>query len=149
VRGSSPSTSSCNAWTLTLADERGGPVAVRQLRERFRLVLVDEMQDTDAVQWRIMRPCVPRRAATLGEPSDVVIVGDPKQSIYRFRGADIDAYLDATAQAGEQQRSLGHNWRSSAPLLDALDVLLRGARFGGPRIAYHRVLARPSRRPRA
>jgi len=124
---------------LTLADERGGALAARQLRERFRLVLIDEMQDTDAVQWRIMRRAFLDEPELLGDPADVVIVGDPKQSIYRFRGADIDAYLAATAQAGAQQRSLGHNWRSSAPLLDALDVLMRGATFGGPRIAYHRV----------
>ncbi len=124
---------------LTLADPRGGPVAARQLRERTRLVLVDEMQDTDAVQWRIIRRAFLEDPAELGPPADVVIVGDPKQSIYRFRGADIDAYLDASAQAGEQQRTLGSNWRSSAPLLDALDVLMRGAQFGGPRIAYRRV----------
>jgi len=124
---------------LTLADPRGGPVAARQLRERTRLVLVDEMQDTDAVQWRIIERAFLSDPEQLGPSADVVIVGDPKQSIYRFRGADIDAYLDASAQAGAQQRTLGSNWRSSAPLLDALDVLMRGAQFGGPRIAYRRV----------
>jgi exodeoxyribonuclease V beta subunit len=124
---------------LTLADGHGGDVAARQLRERLRLVLVDEMQDTDAVQWRILQRAFLVAPERLGPPSDVVIVGDPKQSIYRFRGADIDAYLAASAEAGTQQRSLGQNWRSSAPLLDALDALMRGARFGGPRIAYHHV----------
>ncbi len=124
---------------LTLTDPRGGPVAARQLRERTRLVLVDEMQDTDAVQWRIIERAFLSDPEQLGPSADVVIVGDPKQSIYRFRGADIDAYLDASAQAGAQQRTLGSNWRSSAPLLDALDVLMRGAQFGGPRIAYRRV----------
>ena len=124
----------------TLADEEMGPVAARQLRERLRLVLVDEMQDTDAVQWRIFERAFLADPVNLGDPSDVVIVGDPKQSIYRFRGADIDAYLEASARAGSQRRVLGRNWRSSGPLLAALDALLRGADFGGPRIAYHRVL---------
>ena len=124
---------------LTLDPARGGDVAARQLRERMRLVLVDEMQDTDAVQWRILQRAFLLDAQRVGPASDVVIVGDPKQSIYRFRGADIDAYLEASASAGDQQRSLADNWRSSAPLLGALDVMMRGAHFGGPRIAYHRV----------
>jgi exodeoxyribonuclease V beta subunit len=124
----------------TLAHAEVGPVAIRQLRERLRLVLVDEMQDTDAVQWRIFERAFLADPAQYGEMSDVVIVGDPKQSIYRFRGADIDAYLDASKRAGEQRRELGHNWRSSGPLLAGLDVLLRGASFGGPRISYQRVL---------
>lgn len=124
---------------LTLADARTGPLAARQLRERMRLVLVDEMQDTDAVQWRIIERAFLADPDRLGPASDVVIVGDPKQSIYRFRGADIDAYLAASSGAEVQQRSLANNWRSSAPLLGALDVLLRGARFGGPRIAYRTV----------
>ena len=123
----------------TLDDERIGPVAARQLRERLRLVLVDETQDTDLRQWRIFARAFLDAPDELGPPSDVVIVGDPKQSIYRFRGADIDAYLEAAQRAGDQRRSLGSNWRSSAPLLDALDVLMRGARFGGERIAYQRV----------
>jgi exodeoxyribonuclease V beta subunit len=124
---------------LTLGDGRDGPVAARQLRERMRLVLVDEMQDTDAVQWRILQRAFLLDPERLGPASDVVVVGDPKQSIYRFRGADIDAYLEASSEAGDQRRSLGRNWRSSGPLLAALDVLMRGARFGGPRIAYHHV----------
>jgi exodeoxyribonuclease V beta subunit len=126
---------------LTLEDSRGGDVAVRQLRSRLRLVLVDEMQDTDADQWGILRRAFLEDPQRLGEVADVVIVGDPKQSIYRFRGADIDAYLEAFEAAGEQRRSLARNWRSSAPLLEALDVLLAGSRFGGERIAYHRVQA--------
>ena len=126
---------------LTLADARGGAVAARQLRGRLRLVLVDEMQDTDAVQWRILHRAFLADPDTLGPPADVVIVGDPKQSIYRFRGADVDASLDAFAAAGPQRRSLGHNWRSSVPLLDGLDVLLRGATFGRPEIAYRTVTA--------
>ena len=124
----------------TLADRDVGPVAVRQLRERLRLVLVDEMQDTDAVQWRIFERAFLADPQRHGQQSDVVIVGDPKQSIYRFRGADIDAYLEASARAGDQRRELGRNWRSSGPLLTALDVLMRGASFGGPRITYQRVL---------
>src|SRR5690606_11929680 len=60
------------------------PVA-RTLRQRFRYVLIDEFQDTDDVQWEALRrafldPCA-------HPPSTLVVVGDPKQAIYRFRGA--------------------------------------------------------------
>jgi exodeoxyribonuclease V beta subunit len=126
---------------VTLDDAREGDVAVRQLRSRLRLVLVDEMQDTDADQWNILRRAFLDDPQRCGEVADVVIVGDPKQSIYRFRGADIDAYLEASEAAGGQHRSLTRNWRSSASLLEALDVLLTGSHFGGERIAYHRVQA--------
>lgn len=125
----------------TLADRDGGAAAARQLRARLRLVLVDEMQDTDAAQWRILHRAFLADPDALGPAADVVIVGDPKQSIYRFRGADVDASVEAFAAAGSQRRTLAHNWRSSVPLLGALDVLLRGATFGRPEIAYRTVTA--------
>ena len=53
------------------------------------MVLVDEFQDTDPVQWEIMHRAFGHRPATL------VLIGDPKQAIYAFRGADVHAYLDA------------------------------------------------------
>jgi len=133
---------------MTLADPALGPVAVRRLRTQARTVLVDEMQDTDGVQWEVLRRAFLDDPDTLGPAADVVIVGDPKQSIYRFRGADIHAYLAAIDRAGPAVHTLDTNWRSSAPLLGALDVLLRGATFGDQQIAYRRVASRPDARPR-
>ena len=52
-------------------------------------MLVDEFQDTDPVQWEIMRRAFGGGGATL------VLIGDPKQAIYAFRGADVYAYLEA------------------------------------------------------
>lgn len=124
----------------TLGDPQVGPAAARALRQRIRLALVDEMQDTDVVQWRVLRRALLDDEATLGPEADVVIVGDPKQSIYRFRGADVDAYLTASDSA-DQRRSLVTNHRSSPALLRALDRLLRGATFGDGRIAYVSVSA--------
>jgi exodeoxyribonuclease V beta subunit len=60
----------------------GGPAAAVRLRARYRVVLVDEFQDTDPVQWSIVRRAFGEAPATL------VLIGDPKQAIYAFRGAD-------------------------------------------------------------
>ena len=56
-------------------------------------MLVDEFQDTDPVQWEIMH-----RAFGLGGTT-LVLIGDPKQAIYAFRGADVHAYLEATPRS--------------------------------------------------
>ena len=71
---------------MTLANPGTGPAAKARLRSRYRVVLVDEFQDTDPVQWDILRLAF-HGAATL------VLIGDPKQAIYAFRGADVQAYL--------------------------------------------------------
>ncbi|MHB1536045.1 MAG: UvrD-helicase domain-containing protein, partial [Acidimicrobiales bacterium] len=108
--------------------------AARRLRERFQVVLVDEFQDTDPVQWEIFRVAFAGRAAPL------LLIGDPKQAIYSFRGADVWAYLAAAGAAGVRA-TLTTNWRSDQPLLDALDAVLAGATLGHPEITYHRVTA--------
>ncbi|MCY7374248.1 MAG: UvrD-helicase domain-containing protein, partial [Spirochaetaceae bacterium] len=76
----------------TLTDPESGPVARGRLRARYRVVLVDEFQDTDPVQWTILRE------AFHGHRT-LVLIGDPKQAIYGFRGADVHAYLEARASA--------------------------------------------------
>jgi exodeoxyribonuclease V beta subunit len=115
----------------------GGPVVAARLRERFSIVLVDEFQDTDPDQWQIMRDAFGTHDATL------VLIGDPKQAIYAFRGADVYAYLDAARSAAER-RTLAVNWRSDQPLLSAYDVLFAGARLGHEGIAYRTVAAAPA-----
>ena len=69
----------------------------RSLHERYRVVLVDEFQDTDPVQWEIVRLITSDPTDPNGEPlpGRLVVVGDPKQAIYSFRGADITTYLEA------------------------------------------------------
>jgi exodeoxyribonuclease V beta subunit len=126
--------------TRTLLTGADGPATVAALRARFRVVLVDEFQDTDQVQWDIFRT-----AFVDGDrPATVVLVGDPKQSIYRFRSAELSAYLsarDLVTTAGGPLLSLAVNWRSDAGLLEGLDHLLRGATFGDDRVAFHSVTA--------
>ncbi|HEY6459729.1 MAG TPA: UvrD-helicase domain-containing protein, partial [Polyangiaceae bacterium] len=125
----------------TLRDPSRGSVARGRLRERYDVVLVDEFQDTDPVQWDIMRLAFARDDGTL------VLIADPKQAIYAFRGADIYAYLDAVAEA-QTQRTLAVNRRSDQPLLDAYDALFGNARLGHRDIVYRRVHASAPAAPR-
>jgi exodeoxyribonuclease V beta subunit len=116
-----------------LADALADPArgAAARLRARYRVVLVDEFQDTDPVQWQILRQAF-HGSTTL------VLIGDPKQAIYAFRGADVVSYLDAT-EAAHHHATLARNWRSDAVLLDALDTVFAGAALGDPRITVHPV----------
>ncbi|HVC65957.1 MAG TPA: UvrD-helicase domain-containing protein, partial [Acidimicrobiales bacterium] len=112
---------------------------VAALQARYKVVLIDEFQDTDRVQWEIF-------STLFGHPgsgSTLVLVGDPKQAIYRFRGADIAVYLQAVHGDGVRERStLPTNWRADGACLDALHALLVGSSFGDPSVHY--VPVRPS-----
>ena len=105
-----------------LAGARGRTLAAR-LRDRWHAALVDEFQDTDPAQYDIVR-------AIWGDgDGPVFVVGDPKQAIYRFRGADVYAYLTARA-AADQHHDLTRNWRSDPRLITATNALF--ARTGRP-----------------
>ncbi len=102
-------------------------------------MLVDEFQDTDPAQWEIMRLAFADTGVTL------VLIADPKQAIYAFRGADVYAYLDAADAAGAAA-TLPINWRSDQGLIDAHDALLSGVKFGHEGIAYRQVRAAEAHR---
>ncbi|WP_040866523.1 UvrD-helicase domain-containing protein [Nocardia exalbida] len=114
-----------------LADPEHGPRACRRIRARYRVALVDEFQDTDPLQWDILRRSFHGHAT-------LVLVGDPKQAIYAFRGAEVLSYLDAVAHA-DIRRELTTNWRSDAGLLAALDHLHGGAALGHEEIRVYPV----------
>ncbi len=116
-----------------LADPVTGPVARERLRSRYRVVLVDEFQDTDGVQWEVLR-----RAFHGHVP--LVLIGDPKQAIYAFRGADVRTYLEA-AGAADARATLGTNFRSDPALLEGVQGLLRGAVLGEEGIVVREVRA--------
>ena len=118
----------------TLADPVRGPVACGRLRERFDVVLVDEFQDTDPVQWEIMHRAFGLGGATL------VLIGDPKQAIYAFRGADVHAYLTAN-KVVQSEWTLDVNWRSDQGLLEAYDALFADAQLGYEDITYRQIRA--------
>ena len=102
-----------------------GPARER-LRRQWKVVLIDEFQDTDPVQWEVFDRAF-RGHATM------VLIGDPKQAIYAFRGGDVSTYLRAAHTAGER-RTLDTNWRSDAPLVTALGRFLGDAALGDPDI---------------
>ncbi|MGZ4598136.1 MAG: UvrD-helicase domain-containing protein, partial [Actinomycetes bacterium] len=121
-----------------LVDTETGEDACARVRSRYAVVLVDEFQDTDPVQWEILE------RAFHGHRT-LVLIGDPKQAIYAFRGADVVTYLLATDTAGTRA-TLGTNWRSDAPLVDALGHLLGGVALGDDRIVVHPVGAAQQQR---
>jgi exodeoxyribonuclease V beta subunit len=114
-----------------LADEVSGEAACDWLRRRYKVVLVDEFQDTDPVQWEVLERAF-HGSRTL------VVIGDPKQAIYAFRGADVRAYLHARERAHDF-RDLDTNWRSDPRVLDGLAALLRDAVLGEEGIAVTTV----------
>ena len=118
-----------------LADALADPDAPARarMRQRWQIVLVDEFQDTDPVQWQVLDRAFTGHAT-------MVLIGDPKQAIYSFRGGDIVTYLEASATAATQQ-TLDVNWRSDATLLSAFQTMLRGAALGHDRIVVHDVTA--------
>ena len=107
-----------------------GPVARERVRHRFPLVLVDEFQDTDPVQWEILRESFVSKEPSSG--TTVVLIGDPKQSIYGFRGAGVHAYLDAVRDRVAQD--LGVNRRTTPELVQAVQTVFAGAQLGAPEI---------------
>jgi exodeoxyribonuclease V beta subunit len=118
-----------------LADALNADDSPAQLRmhRRWPIVMVDEFQDTDPVQWKVID-----RAFT--DRSTLILIGDPKQAIYAFRGGDIVTYLKAAETAGVR-KTLAKNWRSDAALVNRLQTLLAGAQLGDERIIVHEVEA--------
>ena len=106
------------------------------LRRRFKAVLIDEFQDTDPVQFEIFQ------AAFGGSEHPLFLIGDPKQAIYAFRGADVFAYLDAAK--GAARFSMGVSYRSDPGLIAAVNQLfLPAGSFLIDGINYSAIQARP------
>ena len=138
----------------------GGERLAAQIRREFPCALIDEYQDTDPVQARIFSRIYagaaqsPPAAAAFGpeneeasargertRPGPFIVVGDPKQSIYRFRGADVFAYL-AARRSATGRLHLDRNWRSVPPLVEAVNAVFSGAApFVTAGIGYRAVAA--------
>ncbi len=114
-----------------LTDPATGEAASERVRSRYSVVMVDEFQDTDPVQWDILRTAFHGRTT-------LILIGDPKQAIYAFRGGDVAAYLDATKAAGTPA-TLDTNHRSDAGLLRGLDALLGQTALGDEGIVVRPV----------
>lgn len=93
-------------------DNRAAVQLANAIHQRYPVALIDEFQDTDAQQWAILQ-------AIYGARGGLILVGDPKQSIYRFRGSDVHTFVRATKSCTPY--FLQHNYRSSAPLVAAVN----------------------------
>lgn len=102
------------AQALTQADKSA--FLVQQIQARFQAAFIDEFQDTDLQQWKIFSTLFANSHTYL------YLIGDPKQAIYKFRGADIYAYLQAK-KACEYHYTLDTNWRSVPNLVEAVNHL--------------------------
>ncbi|MEB3320005.1 MAG: UvrD-helicase domain-containing protein [Cyanobium sp.] len=90
--------------------------------QRYGVALIDEFQDTDPIQWRILERCFVAAGDT--PPRHLlVMVGDPKQAIYRFRGGELATYRRARRRA-DARYCLRENRRSSSALVAALNALM-------------------------
>ncbi len=94
------------------------------LQERFKYALVDEFQDTDRIQWEIFK-----KIFIESTKNKLFIIGDPKQSIYGFRNADVYTYLNAKYEMEKNYDakcySLNTNWRSSEKLINDFNLIFK------------------------
>ncbi len=97
-------------------EAEGGQSLAETILKQFPVALIDEFQDTDPIQYSIFNRIY------AGKKDPLIYVGDPKQAIYSFRGADIHTYLNAKSQVGEPL-SLDENFRSSSDFITALNTL--------------------------
>ena len=121
------------AESLKGREDSPDSAAGERMRRRWAIVMVDEFQDTDPIQWEVID-------RAFNGHSRLVLIGDPKQAIYGFRGGDIYTYLRAAETAGDR-RTLSVNWRSDKVLVDGLQTLLLGAALGDPKIVVRKIAA--------
>ena len=111
------------------------PEVRRAVAAHYQVLFLDEFQDTDPLQYQIVF-LIAEPPGESARPGSLFIVGDPKQAIYRFRGADIAAYEDAIERIlrshGAEQLVLTRNFRAVPELVEPLDAL------------FEEVLARPA-----
>ena len=97
-------------------EKGGGDELSREVRKRYRAALIDEFQDTDPVQYAIFQNIFGKGGSVL------FLIGDPKQAIYSFRGADLFAYLKAAGRV-DRRYTLDRNWRSEPGLIAAVNTV--------------------------
>ena len=104
------------------------------VRAKYKAALIDEFQDTDPVQYDIFTTIFS------SEESILYLIGDPKQAIYKFRGADIFAYFKASGSI-RNSYTLGTNWRSQPDYIEAINTIFSSAEkpFVFKEIPYHAI----------
>ncbi|WP_174891010.1 exodeoxyribonuclease V subunit beta [Candidatus Hamiltonella defensa] len=101
----------------TALKQKGGNLLSETIRKQYPIVIIDEFQDTDPQQYRIFHSIYAKK-----KDCGLLLIGDPKQAIYAFRGADIFTYIRARSQIAHQY-TLETNWRSSPAIVKAVNQL--------------------------
>lgn len=124
---------------LAVNKESSGSKLAHTIANQYPVALVDEFQDTDPIQFGIFQNIYLQQEHTL------VLIGDPKQAIYGFRGGDVFTYLEAKNQiAAERHYTLATNYRSQLDYIDSLNYLFQpnsSAFQFGDDIPFHKVAA--------
>ncbi len=127
---------------LVAAGLQRDPAVADRVRRSADLVLIDESQDTDPLQWRIFSTLFHQVA----DEKALVLVGDPKQSIYRFRNAEVAVYLAARDAADGKVHALDTNYRSDPALVEAVNAIYEASPdIFGPGVRYDPVSASRTR----
>jgi exodeoxyribonuclease V beta subunit len=113
---------------------KGGGDLAKIIRRKYRAALIDEFQDTDPVQYAIFDRIFGAGGGIL------FLVGDPKQSIYGFRGADIFTYMEAVGKV-DTRYTLTENWRSEPELIQSVNGLFGNA---SPAFLYEKIPFEPA-----
>ncbi len=118
----------------TIEQDGRDDLLLQAVRGRYRAALLDEFQDTDSVQFKIFSRIFN------SEQHLLFMIGDPKQSIYSFRGADIFSYINAALKA-DYKYTLTENWRSDPRLITAVNTIFSGikAPFVYKEIEFNKV----------
>ncbi|WP_029684438.1 exodeoxyribonuclease V subunit beta [Tatumella saanichensis] len=101
--------------------QQAGQALAASVRQRYPVAMIDEFQDTDPLQYRIFRAIYRQQPETA-----MLLIGDPKQAIYAFRGADIFTYIGARNDVSAHY-TLGTNWRSSPSMVNSVNRLFSGS----------------------
>lgn len=135
---------------IALHGEHGAALA-DTIAAQYPAALIDEFQDTDPLQWRIFQRIYADRT-----PVSLLLIGDPKQAIYGFRGADIHTYLQARDAAQSPSWTLSTNYRSTKPLVAAVNRIFQHADqwpfgafafgHGGHELSFHPIDAAGTQR---
>ncbi|MBL8029496.1 MAG: exodeoxyribonuclease V subunit beta [Fibrobacteres bacterium] len=117
-----------------------GKLLKNALTKKYKAALIDEFQDTDPIQLKIINTLF----GTVERP--LILIGDPKQAIYQFRGADLHTYIQATQSLPEESKlTISTNYRSDIRMVEGVNALFSDTRITNPFIIeglkYHKIEA--------
>lgn len=113
-----------------------GKLLANKIRQKFPFSMIDEFQDTDGIQYQIFSQIF------MQPNTGFIMIGDPKQSIYKFRGADIFSYIQAAQQA-DFRFTLNKNWRSSPELIHSVNQLFQFSQTENSAFLYDEIQFNP------